>query len=315
MLRGGKRVRPVFAWTGWIGAGGDPAGPDAAAVLRACSALELVQAGALVHDDIIDASTTRRGFPTVHVEYADRHRAAQWLGVPERFGEAVAILLGDLALVWADDMLREAGLDAATAARVTPVWSAMRTEVLGGQFLDIAGESAGDESVEAALRVNRYKTAAYTIERPLHLGAALAGADDALIDAYRRFGTDVGIAFQLRDDLLGVFGDPEVTGKPSGDDLRAGKRTVLFALALAAADATDPAAARLLRDGIGTDLTDRRVEEMRAVMTGLGAVARVEERITALTEEAFAALDASAATDEGKAMLRDWALAATRRTA
>lgn len=268
-----------------------------------------------MHDDIIDASTTRRGFPTVHVEYADRHRAAQWLGVPERFGEAVAILLGDLALVWADDMLREAGLDAATAARVTPVWSAMRTEVLGGQFLDIAGESAGDESVEAALRVNRYKTAAYTIERPLHLGAALAGADDALIDAYRRFGTDVGIAFQLRDDLLGVFGDPEVTGKPSGDDLRAGKRTVLFALALAAADATDPAAARLLRDGIGTDLTDRRVEEMRAVMTGLGAVARVEERITALTEEAFAALDASAATDEGKAMLRDWALAATRRTA
>ncbi|WP_420753630.1 polyprenyl synthetase family protein [Rhodococcus sp. O3] len=315
VLRGGKRMRPVFAWTGWIGAGGDPTGPDAGAVLRACSALELVQAGALVHDDIIDASTTRRGYPTVHVEYAEHHRTAQWLGVPERFGEAAAILLGDLALVWADDMLREAGLDAATTARVTPVWSAMRTEVLGGQFLDIAGESAGDESVEAAMRVNRFKTAAYTIERPLHLGAVLAGADDALVDAYRRFGTDVGIAFQLRDDLLGVFGDPEITGKPSGDDLRAGKRTVLFALALAAADATDPAAAQLLRDGIGTDLSDEQVERMRAVMTELGAVDQVERRITALTEEAFAALDASDATDEGKTMLRDWALAATRRTA
>ncbi len=315
VLRGGKRVRPAFAWTGWIGAGGDPTGPDAGAVLRACSALELVQAGALVHDDIIDASTTRRGFPTVHVEYAELHRTSRWRGVPERFGESVAILLGDLALVWADDMLRGAGLDAATAARVTPVWSAMRTEVLGGQFLDIAGESAGDESVEAAMRVNRYKTAAYTIERPLHLGAVLAGADDALVDAYRRFGTDVGIAFQLRDDLLGVFGDPEITGKPSGDDLRAGKRTVLFALALAAADATAPASAQLLRDGIGTDLTDDQVEQLRGVMTELGAVDRVERRITALTEEAFAALDASDATEEGKVMLRDWALAATRRTA
>ncbi|WP_422630414.1 polyprenyl synthetase family protein [Rhodococcus sp. (in: high G+C Gram-positive bacteria)] len=315
VLRGGKRVRPAFAWTGWIGAGGDPTGSDAAAVLRACSALELVQAGALVHDDIIDASTTRRGFPTVHVEFAEQHRSAQWRGVPERFGEAVAVLLGDLALVWADDMLREAGLDAATTARITPVWSAMRTEVLGGQFLDIAGEMAGDESVEAALRVNRYKTAAYTIERPLHLGAALAGADTTLVDAYRRFGTDVGIAFQLRDDLLGVFGDPTVTGKPSGDDLRAGKRTVLFALALTAADATDPAAAQLLRDGIGTDLTDDRVEDMRGVITELGAVDQVERRIAALTEEAFAVLDASDTTDEGKALLRDWALAATRRTA
>nr|WP_206036703.1 polyprenyl synthetase family protein [Rhodococcus sp. BL-253-APC-6A1W] len=315
VLRGGKRVRPSFAWTGWLGAGGDPAGPDADAVLRACSALELVQAGALVHDDIIDASTTRRGFPTVHVEFASGHRNAGWQGSAEQFGEAAAILVGDLALVWADDMLRESGLSAEQLARVTPVWSAMRTEVLGGQYLDIVGEVASDETVESATRVNRYKTAAYTIERPLHIGAVLAGADDDLIAAYRRFGTDIGLAFQLRDDLLGVFGDPAVTGKPSGDDLRSGKRTVLLALALESADATDPAVARALREAIGADLTDDQVEEIRGVLVDLGAVDKVEQRITALTESAFEALDASGATEEGKARLRASAVAATRRAA
>jgi geranylgeranyl diphosphate synthase type I len=268
-----------------------------------------------VHDDIIDASTTRRGFPTVHVEFADRHRASGWRGRPEQFGAAVAILLGDLALAWADDMVREAGLEPAATARIAPVWSAMRTEVLGGQFLDIAGEVSADESVPAAMRVNRYKTAAYTIERPLHLGAALAGADDALITAYREFGTDIGLAFQLRDDLLGVFGDPEVTGKPSGDDLRSGKRTVLYALALESADARDPGAARLLRESIGSDLSDADVERLRTVITELGAVERVERRIAALTDTALATLDASGATDEGKARLRAAALHATRRAA
>ncbi len=315
VLRGGKRVRPSFAWTGWLGAGGDPSGSDSQAVLRACSALELVQAGALVHDDIIDASTTRRGFPTVHVEFATRHRDAGWHGAPEQFGEAAAILLGDLALVWADDMVRESGLSAEQLARLTPVWSAMRTEVLGGQYLDIVGEVASDETVEAATRVNRYKTAAYTIERPLHIGAVLAGADDELIAAYRRFGTDIGLAFQLRDDLLGVFGDPAVTGKPSGDDLRAGKRTVLLALALESADATDPAAGRALRDAIGADLTDDDVERLRGLLVDLGAVDLVEQRITALTDSALEALDTSTATDEGKKRLRESAYAATRRAA
>jgi geranylgeranyl diphosphate synthase type I len=315
VLRGGKRVRPSFAWSGWLGAGGDPTGPHADAVLRACSALELVQAGALIHDDIIDASTTRRGFPTVHVDFAGLHRNNGWRGGPAEFGQAVAILLGDLALVWADDMVREAGLDSAAATRLGPVWSAMRTEVLGGQYLDIAGEAAADESVEAAARVNRFKTAAYTIERPLHLGAVLAGADEQLIDAYRRFGTDIGLAFQLRDDLLGVFGDPAVTGKPSGDDLRAGKRTVLYALALDAADAGDPVAAATLRNAIGTDLSDEQVERIRDVLVEVGAVDEVEQQITDLTERAFAALESSGATDEGSALLREAALAATRRAA
>ncbi len=212
-------------------------------------------------------------------------------------------------------MIREAGLSPDAQARISPVWSAMRTEVLGGQFLDISSEVRGDETVEAALRVDRYKTAAYTIERPLHLGAALAGADDALVAAYRTFGTDIGIAFQLRDDLLGVFGDPEVTGKPSGDDLRAGKRTVLFAEALQRADASDPAAAALLRESIGTDLSDAQVATLRSVITDLGAVDDAERRISELTDSALSALDGSTATDEGKLRLREMAIAVTRRDA
>ncbi|MGW5318060.1 polyprenyl synthetase family protein [Nocardia thailandica] len=315
VLRGGKRTRPAFAWTGWLGAGGDPAGPQAAPVLAACAALELVQACALVHDDIIDSSRTRRGFPTVHVDFAERHRAAGHAGDGADFGSAVAILIGDLALAWADDLVNEAGLEPAARVRFAPVWAAMRTEVLGGQLLDINGEAGGDETVAAALRINRFKTAAYTVERPLHLGAALAGADDALVAALRTYGTDIGIAFQLRDDLLGVFGDPAVTGKPSGDDLREGKRTVLIAEALRRADATDPAAAALLRAGLGTDLDDGTVDRLRTLLTDLGAVEEVERRIAALTESGLAAIAASSATPAVKDLLRSMALAATRRAA
>ncbi|MFE9786606.1 polyprenyl synthetase family protein [Nocardia salmonicida] len=312
VVRGGKRTRPGFAWTGWLGAGGDPAGPDAAAVLTACSALELVQACALVHDDIIDSSRTRRGFPTVHIDFEDRHEAAGWPGDGAAYGSAVAILIGDLALAWADDLVNESGLSPLALARFAPVWARMRTEVLGGQLLDINGEAGGDESVEAALRINRYKTAAYTIERPLHLGAVLAGADKALVDALRTYGTDVGIAFQLRDDLLGVFGDPVVTGKPSGDDLREGKRTVLIAEALRRAD---PASADLIRTGLGTDLDDAAVDQLRTVLTDLGAVDEVERRIAELTEAGLAAIATSSATLEAKQLLHAMALAATRRAA
>ncbi|WP_378739300.1 polyprenyl synthetase family protein [Nocardia brasiliensis] len=315
VLRGGKRTRPAFAWTGWLGAGGDADSAAADAVLTACSALELVQACALIHDDIIDSSRTRRRFPTVHVDFEQRHRDRGWAGDSAHFGASVAILVGDLALAWADDMVHASGLDPAAIARFAPVWAGMRTEVLGGQLLDVNGEAGGDESVEAALRINRYKTAAYTVERPLHLGAAIADADQDLVEAYRTFGTDIGIAFQLRDDLLGVFGDPAVTGKPSGDDLREGKRTVLLAEALRRADQTDPAAAKLLRTSIGTDLGPDEVARLRAVLTELGAVDEVERRITELTDAGLAAIETSAATPAAKERLRAMALAATKRAA
>ena len=302
VLGGGKRLRPIFAWWGWRGVGGSPGGSRAAAVLRAASSLELIQACALVHDDLMDHSTTRRGAPTVHIDFAARHRAAGWLGSGERFGAAVAVLLGDLALAWADDMLRGAGLRPDELHRAHAVWQAMRTELFGGQYLDVLTQARGDESAEAALRIDRYKTAAYTVERPLHLGAAIGDADPALVAAYRRFGADIGVAFQLRDDLLGMFGDPAVTGKPAGDDLREGKRTLLLACGLRTADEQRrTAAAELLRGAIGDPGVDEdTVTAVQNVLVELGAVAEVERRITALTDSALVSLrgaDLSAPVD------------------
>lgn len=294
VLSGGKRIRPTYGWVGFVGAKGlETTQEDPAAVLRAVSALEFIQACALIHDDIIDASDTRRGNPTVHRCIATAHRDAQWRGDPDSFGEHAAILIGDLALVWADDMWHNSGLSYAALARAAEPWRGMRSEVIGGQLLDIALEASGDESEELAQAVNRYKTAAYTIERPLHLGAALAGACEDTITALRGYGHDIGIAFQLRDDLLGVFGDPEVTGKPAGDDLREGKRTVLLSLALQATDADAPQDAERLRAGVGTDLSKPDIASLSQVIADSGAVEAVEQRITTLTESGIAHLETS----------------------
>lgn len=315
VLDGGKRIRPTFAWWGWRGAGGDPSGIDVEAVLNAVSALELIQACALVHDDLMDHSDTRRGNPTVHVEFAGRHVRHGWDGPPENYGDAVAILLGDLALAWADDMLNDSGITADQRARVRPVWAAMRTEVLGGQFLDARSQAAGDESVEAAMRVNRFKTAAYTVERPLLLGAALAGAPAELVAGYRSFGADIGVAFQLRDDMLGVFGDPEVTGKPAGDDLREGKRTLLMAHAFEAARRSGRTEDIALLDGAlgAPDLDSATLERVRAILHDLGAVAEVERRIDQLTGSGLAALDGIGIAPPADTALAGLAHAATRR--
>ncbi|MDQ4117669.1 MAG: polyprenyl synthetase family protein, partial [Actinomycetota bacterium] len=274
VLGGGKRLRPVFAWWGWRGAGGAGSGPEAEQVLVAVAALELIQACALVHDDLMDASSTRRGRPTVHVEFARVHDAAGWSGPAARFGAAAAILVGDLAQVWADDMLRSAALPAETLARAGEPWRAMRSQVLAGQYLDVLAQASGDASEHGAMRVNRHKTAAYTVERPLHLGAALAGAGPELVGAYRRYGADIGVAFQLRDDLLGVFGDPGVTGKPAGDDLREGKRTALVAMALESATGAQTA---VVKRHLGDPhLSEEGVAQLREVITDTGALARVE---------------------------------------
>lgn len=315
VLGGGKRLRPTFAWWGWRGAGGSPDGPEAPAVVRAISALELIQACALVHDDLMDASATRRGRPTVHVDFAHRHAAAGWRGFPARFGAAAAILLGDLAMVWADDMLRSAGLPADALTRTAPPWEAMRTEVLGGQYLDVLHQATGDATPRAALQVDRFKTAAYTVERPLHLGAAIADADADLTACYRRFGADIGVAFQLRDDLLGVFGDPAVTGKPAGDDLREGKRTLLLALAgeRAAAQGRTAAAAAIEAALGDPDLDADGVDRVRAVLDELGAPQAVEQRIAALTGSALDALSVGRVAEPAAGRLADLAIAATRR--
>jgi geranylgeranyl diphosphate synthase type I len=315
VLSGGKRIRPTFAWWGWRGAGGAVDASESVAVLRAISALELIQACALIHDDLIDASATRRGRPTVHVEFARRHAAAGWHGQPARFGAAAAILLGDLALAWADDMLRAAGLPPPALVRAAPPWQAMRTEMLGGQYLDVLHQATGDTSTRAALQIDRYKTAAYTVERPLHLGAAIADAGPELIAAYRRFGADIGVAFQLRDDLLGVFGDPAVTGKPAGDDLREGKRTLLLAVAVERAEEQGRTATReAITAAVGDpDLDAAGVARIRDLLIDLGAVQSMEQRIAALTGSALDALSAVEIDEPAASELVELAALATRR--
>ena len=255
VLRGGKRLRPAFAYWGWRAVADRRRGVDPS-VLRLFAALELLHACALVHDDVIDDSATRRGLPTVHRLFAQTHRDRRWRGSADQFGMSAAILLGDLALVWADDIVATADLPADAHRRVQRVWADIRTEVLGGQYLDIVAESSGATTVASAMTVNTYKTASYTVTRPLQLGVAAAADRPDVQAIFHEVGTDLGVAFQLRDDVLGVFGDPAVTGKPSGDDLRSGKRTVLLAEAVELADKSDPAAAELLRSSIGTELSD-----------------------------------------------------------
>ncbi|MFI7645522.1 polyprenyl synthetase family protein [Micromonospora sp. NPDC049460] len=308
VLGGGKRLRPAFAYWGYRGAGG----VDSDQVVTALAALEFVQASALIHDDLMDRSDTRRGEPAVHRRFAARHQAAGWGGDAHGFGDAAAILLGDLCLVWSDELLHSSGLDPRTVARARPVFDEMRTEVTVGQYLDVLTQATGDTSLERAGKVARYKSAKYTVERPVLLGAALADAPAEVVAAYSGYGLPLGEAFQLRDDVLGVFGDPAQTGKPAGDDLREGKRTYLVAAAL---EATDEAGRELLLGGLGDPgLDETGVARLREMISDSGALARTEQRIAALTDTALAALATVDLETEARQSLVDLAIAATRRT-
>ena len=307
LLSGGKRLRPAFCYWGWRGAGGE----DSPAIIEAATSLELLQACALIHDDVMDGSDTRRGLPAVHRRFASHHRVASWLGSPEAFGTGAAILLGDLCLSWADEMLFGADLPAETLLRAKPVYDLMRTELMAGQYLDLVEQAAGGGTAESARRVIRYKSAKYTIERPLHLGATLAGAPQELLDTYTAYGLPLGEAFQLRDDVLGVFGDPARTGKPAGDDLREGKRTVLVATTL---EHASPKQAAEVRRYLGDPHLDTDgVERLRAVVEESGALAHVETLIEQRRDEALAALASGPVDEAARGVLADLAVAATAR--
>jgi geranylgeranyl diphosphate synthase, type I len=309
VLAGGKRLRPLFAYWGARAAGA----PDDESLVRAAASLELLHAFALIHDDVMDGSNLRRGRPSAHRALEASHRAAGWQGDPARFGQAAAILLGDLLLVLADQMLATAGLAGQPAARAREVFASMRLELMAGQYLDIAASTRGPVSLARALRIARYKSGKYTVEAPLHLGAAVAGAPAAVVDAYTAFALPVGEAFQLRDDLLGVFGDSAVTGKPSGEDLREGKQTVLVALAREYASA---AQRRVLAGRLGDpDLDEDGVAALRAVIVDTGARRGVERMIAERCAHALAVLDGAPMTAEGRAALHDLAVAAVNRSA
>lgn len=320
VLDGGKRVRPHCAWLGYVAGGGlegNVAPEQVDSVLRAISALELIQACALIHDDIIDSSDTRRGAPTVHRLAEADHRERAWLGSSEHFGTSVAILVGDLSLCWADDLLinslMHSGLDFDALRRALPAWQGMRTEVIGGQLLDISLEASGSDDPQRSATVNRFKTAAYTIERPLHIGAAIAGASKETIDALRGFGRDIGMAFQLRDDLLGVYGDPAITGKPAGDDLREGKRTVLVATAIERA--ANEQEAKRIREAVGNVHTAEDIAALAELIASTGAPEVIEQQIGALTEQGLAHLQVDGLAPQARAALAGLADRVTKRKA
>jgi geranylgeranyl diphosphate synthase type I len=278
VLAGGKRLRPAFCHWAFVGAGGDP-GDDL--IVDGGAAIELLHTFALIHDDIMDGSSTRRGTDTIHVTFEQRHALSGWRGEARRFGEGVAILVGDLAFVYADRLLAAAPSDAMR------VFNDLRVEVNVGQYLDLVGTAKGSIGHGAAARISRYKSGKYTVERPLHLGAALAGRLPELETPLTNFGLPLGEAFQMRDDLLGVFGDPAATGKPVGEDLREGKPTVLFAAAVELADAPS---ARILERYGAPDLDDQEIEVLQEVLVGTGAVGSVERAIDQLVGRALDAL-------------------------
>jgi geranylgeranyl diphosphate synthase type I len=307
-VAGGKMFRASFCWWGHL-AVAPPA--DADALVRACAALELLHASALVHDDYVDASDSRRGRPSTHRTFEREHRAAGWRSDPEQYGAAAAILLGDLLLAWADELLRRSGFPVDRVAPALEVFDLCRTEVIAGQFLDGSVQARGRADVETAMTVLRYKSAKYSIERPLHIGAALAGAVPEQLATLTGFGLPLGEAFQLRDDLLGLFGDPEVTGQPAGDDLVEGKRTVLVALAL---DGASPGDAAVLDGALGRALTEEQVDELRRIIERSGAREQVESAITGLTDSAVAALERANVDGGARSVLLGLARAATQRT-
>jgi geranylgeranyl diphosphate synthase type I len=333
-LSGGKRFRALFCFWGWqavrtAGDEGDDGSDSGAvtaggaldAVVSVASALELFHAAALVHDDLIDNSDTRRGKPAAHKRFEHLHESEGWGGSGATFGTGAATLLGDLLLILSDELFDE-GLTqvvSAPARRATRTeFNRMRIDVTAGQYLDIFEEIGwsgrpDSEQLERAERVIVFKSAKYSIESPLLIGASLAGATVGQLESLRAFGLPLGIAYQLRDDLLGVFGDADVTGKPSGDDLREGKRTVLIALTRQAI----PSGARAALDELlgDPDLTPEQIRTMQLTIRESGAVDTVERMIADNVARAIEALDAAPLGAAAKGQLRELAVAVTRRSA
>jgi geranylgeranyl diphosphate synthase, type I len=301
VLAGGKRLRPAFCHWAFVGAGGDPSDIN---VINAGAGLELLHTFALVHDDVMDASLRRRGMDAVHVQFIDEHKRNDWRAEDRRFGEGVAILVGDLAFVYADLLMADLPREAQA------IFTELRIEVNIGQYLDLLGTVRGAPSVEAARRICTFKSGKYTIERPLHLGAALAGRHQEFDAALSGYGLPLGEAFQLKDDLLGALGDEALTGKPVGDDLREGKPTALVARTLSAASPSQ----RQVLDRIGyTDLTPEEIVAIQTIMVETGASTVVERQIGELRDVAISAIKTSGLTKEAVDALVELAFYVTDR--
>jgi geranylgeranyl diphosphate synthase type I len=307
---GGKLTRSRFVWWGMRACGGGSS--VTAPTLRIAAALELIQTCALVHDDVMDAAPVRRGRPSLHADVAAQYADTVSGSHGPRLGQAAAILAGDLALVWADDMVAGTDLSSAAAARVRDLWSTMRTEMVAGQYLDVQGEATSARSLARAVRAACLKSALYSVERPLSLGAALAGATPGTTRALSSVGRNIGLAFQLRDDLLDAFGDPHDTGKPARGDIRSGKPTYLAAVARARAEsAGDRRALTLLHHTLGRpDASDAELAEVCAVFEATGARATVETKIGRLVDQGLHHLDSVPLVPHAGSRLRELLCAA-----
>lgn len=281
----GKRLRPAFVLVAYEAAGGD----DENAVMGAALALELLHTCALLHDDIIDRADTRRGRPATHRAFADRHATEGWHGDAETYGVAVAILLGDLAFVQADELLLGCEVPPERLLTAFRVFTTLREEVMAGQYLDVAAATTGEESRDTALAVATFKSGRYTVTRPLELGAVLAGADETMLAGIRAFGDPLGRAFQVRDDILGVFGATDATGKSDASDLVEGKRTLLVAETLAR---LDPPEHDEFRSLLGrADLTSAQADRLRDLIRSSGGLEASRAFVDLSIEEALRVLD------------------------
>ncbi|WP_375487248.1 polyprenyl synthetase family protein [uncultured Mycobacterium sp.] len=306
-VAGGKCLRSTFMYLGWL------AGTFSSdAALRAAASLELLQAFALLQDDVMDASPSRRGRPAAHVQFSRWHRDSGLSGSSQRFGESAAILLGDLCLIWAEQMLRESGVAPRPRQQAWPRYDAMRTELAIGQFADLASDARDLPTMEAVLDIARRKSGNYTVRRPLEIGAAMAGCGDRTMSGLGRYGAAVGEAFQLRDDVLGVFGLTSTTGKPSGGDLIERKPTSVVMAAHQLADA--PTRRQLTELMNSDDIDDGALERWRALIVATGAVQWVEEMIARRVESARNELGHMDVDESVRSALDNMAVECTDRT-
>ncbi|CAB4715087.1 unannotated protein [freshwater metagenome] len=309
LLDSGKRLRPLFAYSGYVSTGAEVTAPD----IKAFASLELLQACALIHDDLMDGSDTRRGKPSIHRHFESIHVQDELEGFAPAYGLAAAVLLGDLALVWSNQLLNTAGFKSEKLQSVLPIYDEMRSELMAGQFLDIHEQTQKTTDLDRSIKIARYKSGKYTIERPLHIGAVLSGKHTPqLLKQLSEFGLPLGEAFQYRDDLLGTFGDPALTGKPAGDDLREGKRTVLIAL-------TDLACTESMRKESrkyfgAPDLDEKGVAILQEMIVSTGAKEKLESMIEKLTQEALLAAESELIDEKAYPLLLELAKIATKRS-
>ena len=332
LLQGGKRFRALFCYWAWRASLGDSSYHQSEqeiqdseqAIAGIAASLEMFHAAALVHDDLLDQSDTRRGAPAIHKRFEALHKEKSWAGAPERFGVAGSVLVGDLMLGWSSEIFGNALLHSPNReieSACRDEFSLMRVEVMAGQYLDVLEENAAatrpvSEGVGRAEKVILYKTAKYSIEAPLRIGAAFAGADPAKLNQFTQFGIPLGIAFQLRDDILGVFGDPSVTGKPAGDDLREGKRTVLVALTLETLTERSPSMAESFEELLTSrELDAHQIAFMQKLIKDSGALEKTERMIVELGDRSLESLDAANLEESAKATLKALALKVISRDA